>query len=81
VSWRCWCCVWGSSTAACSRHHIPVCCLMQTGVIKGGEMVLVVWQVAAAEQRADAELDLLMRDLSGYDKPPSMADLMTVLLT
>ena len=33
-------------------------------------------QVAAAEQKADAELDLLMRDLSGYDKPPSQADLL-----
>ncbi len=26
-------------------------------------------QVPAAEKQADAELDLLMRDLSGYDKP------------
>lgn len=26
-------------------------------------------QVQAAEKKADAELDLLMRDLSGYDKP------------
>lgn len=37
-------------------------------------------QVAVAEQKADAELDLLMRDLSGYDKPPSKADLLKVPL-
>lgn len=32
---------------------------------------MALLQVAAAEAKADAELDLLMRELSGYDKPSS----------
>jgi hypothetical protein len=61
-------------------RHARMSSRLRNAAAPSAEELLVSSQVAVAEQKADAELDLLMRDLSGYDKPPSKADLLKVPL-
>ena len=83
--------IWVACMASFSRQRassalpftpVMLACLRALGMQLRDKLkrCFVSSQVAVAEQKADAELDLLMRDLSGYDKPPSKADLLKIPL-